>query len=93
MRVSPCYISIGNHHLAGLVALDPIWSEEVVLVIGELRAFDQPFGEPLLSDGFNLFLSTIGNEELPDITDFPQVFVHSLCKAPYPFGCALLVQR
>ena len=33
-------------------------------VISELNALDQPFGKPLLRDGFKLVSSAIGNEEL-----------------------------
>ena len=64
----------------GLVALDPLWSGEVVLVIRELYAFDQPFGKLLLRDGFTLVSSTVGDEELssallPEITSSLQVLV------------------
>ena len=82
MRVSLCYISIGDCHLVGLVALDPIWSGEVVLVIRVLHAFDQPFRELLLRDGFTVVLSTVGDGELGsacclNITGSPQVLVQS----------------
>ena len=53
-----------------------------MLVIRILYAFDQPFGELLLRDGFTLVLSTIGDEELvsallPDITGSMQVLIQS----------------
>ena len=44
-----------------------------MFVIRELYAFNQPFGKPLLRDGFTLVTSAVDNEELgsallPDIT-------------------------
>ena len=46
------------------MTLDPIWSGAVILVISVPYAFDQPFGESLLRDGFTLVSSAIGDEEL-----------------------------
>ena len=71
--VSPRHVGIDSCHLAGLVTLHLIWSGEVILVISVPYAFDQPFREPLLRDGFTFVLSAIGDEELgcalaPDIT-------------------------
>ena len=65
----------------GLVTLDPIWCEVIVLV-NIFDTFDQLFGEPLLRDGFALVLSAIGNKELgfavaPDVAGAVQVLVQS----------------
>ena len=62
------------------MALDPIWHGEVVLVIRELYAFDQPFQKPLRRDGFTLVSSALGDKELgsallPDITSPTQVLI------------------
>ena len=85
------------------MALDPIWYGVFVLVIRHLNPFDQPFGKPLLRDGFNFVLSAVGNEELgsallPDLTGSPQVLVQSVsdkesAKRPHPSGGASLAQR
>ena len=82
LRVSPYHINIDDCHLAGLVILDPIWSGEVVFVIRELYAFDQPFEKLLLRDGLTPVSSAVGDKELgrallPDITGSPQILVQS----------------
>ena len=61
-----------------LVAINLIRCREVVLVIGKLDALDQPFGEPLLGDGFAHDLSAIGDKELccavmPEVTGVSHV--------------------
>ena len=46
------HVSICDSHLAGLVALDPIGSGEVMLVVCIFNALDQLAGKLLLGDGF-----------------------------------------
>ena len=45
-------VIICDHHFACLVAPYPIRCGVVVLIIGKLDALEQPFGGPLLGDGF-----------------------------------------
>ena len=67
LRVTPRHVCISDCHLMGLMTLDPIWSE-VILVISVPYAFDKPHGEQLHRDRFALILSAIGNEELGQLS-------------------------